>query len=94
VDLSGALIYDATIGPLFQSRCGSCHGEDGIQGLNLTTYQGAMQGGTSGPAIIPADATGSLLVQKQSGEVPHFSQFTPDELALVMDWINAGAPEK
>jgi mono/diheme cytochrome c family protein len=94
INLTGALNYDETIGPLFNSRCGTCHGEDGIQGLNLTTYQGAMQGSTNGPVIIPGDANGSLLVQKQSGETPHFSQLTAEELALVIDWINAGAPEK
>ncbi len=94
LNLSGALTYDATIGALFTSRCGTCHGEDGIQGLNLTTYQGAMLGGSNGPVIIPGDATASLLVQKQSGSVPHFGQLTPEELTLVIDWINAGAPEK
>jgi mono/diheme cytochrome c family protein len=88
------LTYDATIGPLFQSRCGSCHGENGIQGLNLTTYQTAMQGGTNGAVIIPYDADGSLLVQKQSGAQPHFGQLSTEELSLVIDWINAGAPEK
>ena len=94
LNLTGALTYDDVIGPLFQSRCGSCHGEDGILALNLTTYQGAMLGSTNGPVIIPGGANGSLLVQKQSGETPHFSQLTPEELALVIDWINAGAPEK
>jgi len=94
LNLGGPLTYDATIGPLFKSRCGSCHGENGIQGLNLTTYQTAMQGATDGPVIVPGDANGSLLVQKQSGAQPHFGQLTPEELALVIDWINAGAPEK
>lgn len=94
LNLSGPLTYDATIGPLFTSRCGSCHGEDGIQGLNLTTYQAAMQGGSNGPVIIPGDANASPLVQKQSGSTPHFGQLTPEELILVIDWINAGAPEK
>jgi hypothetical protein len=89
----GALTYTATIGPLLQSRCGSCHGEtSSIQGLNLSSYEGAMQGGQSGPAILPGDAEGSLLVQKQSGAQAHFGQLTPDELQLVIDWITAGAP--
>jgi hypothetical protein len=44
--------------------------------------------------IVPGNANGSLLVQKQSGTTPHFSQLTPEELQLVIDWINAGAPEK
>jgi hypothetical protein len=94
LNLSGPLTYDATIRPLFTSRCGACHAENGLQGLNLTTYQTAMQGSVNGPVIIPGDAAGSPLVQKQSGTTPHFGQFTPEELTLVIDWINAGAPEK
>jgi nitrate/TMAO reductase-like tetraheme cytochrome c subunit len=90
----GALTYDETIGALFQSRCGNCHGENGLQGLNLTTYQTAMAGGQSGPAIVPGDPNGSLLVQKQSGSEPHFYQLNSEELKLVVDWISAGAPEK
>ncbi len=94
LNLSGPLTYDATIGPLFKSRCGACHGEDGIQGLNLTTYQTTMKGSVNGPVIVAGDAANSTLVQKQSGPTPHFGQFTPEELSLVIDWINAGAPEK
>ena len=65
-----------------------------IQGLDLTTYQSALQSGVNGPVIIPGDAEQSLLVQKQSGAQPHFGQLTPEQLQLVIDWINAGAPEK
>ncbi len=63
-------------------------------GLNLSTYQGTMQGGSNGAVIVPGDANSSLLVQKQTGYMPHFGQLTPKELALVIDWIDAGAPEK
>ncbi|OGO63352.1 MAG: hypothetical protein A2Z45_00110 [Chloroflexi bacterium RBG_19FT_COMBO_55_16] len=91
----GALTYQATIGPLFQARCGACHGPTGsLQGLNLTTYTGVITGGTSGTALIPGDPEGSLLVQKQKGDQPHFGQLTPDELDLVVQWISAGALEK
>ena len=90
----GALTYQDTIGPLFQARCGACHGANGIQGLNLTTYQAALQGSANGPVILPGDPEQSLLVQKQSGAQPHFGQLTPEQLQLVIDWINAGAPEK
>jgi hypothetical protein len=53
-----------------------------------------MKGSVNGSVIIPGDAAGSPLVQKQSGSTPHFGQLTPEELALVIEWINAGAPEK
>jgi nitrate/TMAO reductase-like tetraheme cytochrome c subunit/mono/diheme cytochrome c family protein len=91
----GAVItYETTISPLLETRCGSCHGASGQMGLNLTSYQSILEGGESGPAIVPGDPDASLLVQKQSGELPHFGQFTPQELDLVVEWIAAGAIEK
>jgi hypothetical protein len=63
-------------------------------GLNLTTYSTAMSGSQNGPVIIPGDPDNSLLIQKQSGEQPHFGQLSPDELQLVTEWIAAGAPEQ
>jgi len=90
----GALTYEATIRPLFEARCSNCHVKTSIQGLNLDTYAGVLKGGNSGPAIIPGDPQGSLLVQKQSQDQPHFGQLTPEELDLVVKWIAAGAPEK
>jgi hypothetical protein len=90
---SGKLTYDDTIGALFQVRCGSCHGESAIQGLNLTTYQTAMAGSQHGAVILSGDPDNSLLIQKQSAELPHFGQLNPEELKLVEAWIAAGAPE-
>jgi nitrate/TMAO reductase-like tetraheme cytochrome c subunit len=90
----GPLTYEATIRPLFEARCGNCHISSNIQGLNLGTYAGVLQGGSSGPAVVPGDPQGSLLVQKQSQGQPHFGQFTPEELNLIVQWIEAGAPEK
>ena len=91
----GSLTYENPIGALLQTRCGSCHGaENGLMNLNLTSYSTLLAGGENGPAIIPGDAEGSLLVQKQRGEQPHFGQLTPEELAQVIEWIQAGAIEK
>jgi nitrate/TMAO reductase-like tetraheme cytochrome c subunit len=89
-----ALTFEATIGALFETRCIGCHGQAGLQGLNLTTYQAALAGSDNGPVIVPGDPDASLLVKKQSGEQPHFGQLTPDELDRVIEWIAAGAPEK
>jgi mono/diheme cytochrome c family protein len=91
---TGAATYDATIGPLFKDRCGSCHGAGALAGLNLTTYATALKGGKDGAVIVPGDLAGSLLIKKQSGATPHFGQLKPSELQLVTDWIKAGAPEK
>ena len=89
---TGPLTWNDTIGPMLQAKCTTCHGEGAMGGLNLTTYEAAMTGGASGPAIVPGDSQGSLLVQiQQSGDHP--AVLTPEELALVIEWIDAGAPE-
>lgn len=86
------LTWDRSIGPILQERCGTCHGAAATGGLNLTTYESALAGGNSGPAVVPGDSEGSLLVQvQQSGEHP--ALLIPEELAQVIEWIDAGAPE-
>ncbi|HBX68922.1 MAG TPA: hypothetical protein DEH25_05955 [Chloroflexi bacterium] len=88
------ITYENLIGPMFEQRCGSCHGaSDAIQGLDLTSYAGIMAGSDNGPVVIPGDVEGSLLIQKQTGEKPHFAQLTPEELEYVTNWISNGAPE-
>jgi hypothetical protein len=88
----GEITYASGIGSLMQDRCGNCHGENGQADLNLTSYQGVLDGGESGPAVTPGDPDNSLLVLKYSGEVPHFGQLAKSELNYIIDWIAAGAP--
>lgn len=89
----GPLTYNGSIGSLLEVRCGTCHGDNAPLGLNLLTYQGAMTGSTNGAVIISGDAENSKLIQIQSADENHFGQFSLEELQLVIDWINAGAPE-
>ncbi len=90
----GALTWNDTLGPLLAQQCTGCHGATGIKGLNLTNYADAMKGSESGPVIQPGKAQESLIVKKQSDRLPHFSQLNQDNLQLLIDWINAGAPEQ
>jgi hypothetical protein len=59
--------------------------------LDLTSYDAALDGGDSGPVIVPGDSAGSLLVEVQSGS--HFATLTDEELDVIKTWIDAGAPE-
>ncbi|HEX2996019.1 MAG TPA: cytochrome b/b6 domain-containing protein [Anaerolineales bacterium] len=90
---TSSLTWDGSIGALFQAKCTACHGTAATGGLNLSTYADAMKGGNTGAAIVPGDSANSLLVvRQQAGNHP--GQFTPEELAQVIEWIDAGAPEK
>jgi mono/diheme cytochrome c family protein len=84
--------YDTNVGALFKAKCGACHGAAASGGLNVTTYADLMKGGKDGAVIAPNDSANSLLVKIQSEK--HFFNLTPEELALVTKWIDAGAPEK
>jgi len=90
---TSSLTWDSTISAIFQNKCGTCHGTAATAGLNLTAYVDAMKGGNSGTVIMPSDAANSLLVTKQQAG-GHPGQLTADELAQVVEWINAGALEK
>jgi hypothetical protein len=87
------ITYENTAGPLLIQRCGSCHGENPMAGLDLTTYETTMTGSVNGPVIIPGDPAESALILVQTGDQPHFGQFSPDELDLIIQWIEIGAPE-
>ncbi len=85
--------WEGGIGAMFQ-KCTGCHGS-GTQssGLNLASYQSALTGGASGPGIVPGNPDESGIIKKQSAG-NHFVQLSEQELAVLRQWIQAGAPEK
>jgi nitrate/TMAO reductase-like tetraheme cytochrome c subunit len=85
--------YKNYVGPLMSSKCAACHGEMATAGLNMLTYEGLMAGGSDGPVVIPGDSANSLLVQVQTTG-KHFANLTAEELQVIQEWIDAGAPEE
>jgi mono/diheme cytochrome c family protein len=90
--------YSIRIQPIFQKHCYECHGPDKKEsGLRLDLRQEALAGGQSGPAIVPSDPDGSLLlklVQSADPEKvmpPKGDPLTPEEIKLLKEWIEAGA---
>ena len=92
-DLPEDLTYTDLISGILITRCEACHGESAQGGLDLSTYAGIIAGSENGIVIIPGDPEASLLVQKTTGDEPHFSQFSNQELDLLRGWIESGAPE-
>lgn len=98
ITADGAISFDQKIGPLLTKRCVSCHNaSDPKGGLNLSSADGLRAGGESGPAIVPGNASESLLWQKvDQGEMPATRQgangrLSDDEVQLLADWIAAGS---
>jgi nitrate/TMAO reductase-like tetraheme cytochrome c subunit len=86
--------YAGDMKAVFDNLCIACHnGPTGMANLDLSTYQTILQGNADGAGIVPGNPDGSLIYKIQSAG-GHFGQMTPDELALLKDWILGGALEK
>jgi len=81
---------------LVQHGCTGCHG--GTNGLTVETVADLLRGGNHGPAIVPGDGAGSILVKKISpnppfgARMPQGGPFMPDaSIATIRTWIDQGA---
>jgi cytochrome b subunit of formate dehydrogenase len=86
-------VWDGDIATLLEENCGACHGPTAMGGLTMSSYADIMKGGEAGPVIVAGDGANSLLVIKQEAG-GHPGQLTPDDIARVKAWIDAGALEK
>ena len=90
---AGSLTWNGAVGAIFQTKCVMCH-NSGLptNGLSFSSYSDAIKGASDGPVILPgsADTSKLILVQSAGG---HPGQLSPDELTVIKNWINAGAPE-
>ena len=63
-----------------------------MAGLDLSSREGALLGGNSGPALEPGEPGQSLLYEKvRSGEMPPNGPLSKAEVDLVRHWIDQGA---
>ena len=90
-------LFEGQVRPLLLEKCVKCHGDTKSEsGLRLDSRAALMQGGDSGPAIVPGDPAKSLLVtaMKHDGgiEMPPGTFLPGDQIAVVEKWIAAGAP--
>ncbi|GMV93583.1 MAG: hypothetical protein AMXMBFR82_33610 [Candidatus Hydrogenedentota bacterium] len=93
-----AVNYQDHILPIFKQRCAKCHNLDTRRsGLALDTYINLMEGGSSGAVIAAGQAGDSRLYRLISGAEepkmpPSGDPLTAEQLALIEQWINLGAP--
>ncbi len=85
--------WENGIGEIFKGRCGMCHHLGGQNNLDLTTYEGALKGGDSGPAVVPG-SPGASLALLWPNLPTHHSRMTVLEQSAIRAWILAGAPER
>lgn len=96
--VSSKVDFDQDVKPLLEQQCYECHSAARASSqLRLDNRELALQGGLSGPVILPGDASHSRLLQRVQGlggvrRMPlGKSPLTAPQIAILNNWINQGA---
>jgi mono/diheme cytochrome c family protein len=89
--------FEKQVRPLLVANCFQCHGNGKTKGgLSLTSRGSILKGGDSGPAVVPNDPAGSLLIQavRYDGEtqMPPKKKLPDRAIAVLSEWVQRGAP--
>jgi Protein of unknown function (DUF1553)/Protein of unknown function (DUF1549)/Planctomycete cytochrome C len=98
-DQAGEEFFEKQVRPILVARCQECHsGRIAMPkgGLRLDSRAAALQGGDTGPAIVPGNVKQSLLVEAinygELYQMPPKSRLPADEIAVLTKWVEMGAP--
>ena len=95
--------FQEDVQPILEANCSECHSGGGAgaeaSGLDMSSYEGLMEGTRYGPVIEPGDSVSSTLVLLLEGKadpsirMPHGKDPLSDEkIAVIKRWIDQGAP--
>ena len=99
--VDGMAFFESKIRPVLVKQCFGCHAtgvEEVKGGLFLDTKQGMRRGGDNGPAIIPGNVDGSLLIQAmrytdKDLQMPPSKQLPDSVIKDFEAWVKMGAPD-
>jgi len=90
--------FETRVRPVLADNCYACHARLRSGGLRVDSRGALLEGGDSGPAIVPGDPDGSLLVRAvrheiEGGEMPRYADpLTARDVEGLVEWIRMGAP--
>jgi hypothetical protein len=92
--------FEKKVRPLLVERCHGCHSTQAKKqrgGLHLDSRASILQGGDSGPALVPGRPEQSLLIravryEKDGLHMPPRGKLPLQEVAVLEEWIRRGAP--
>ncbi|HAI57844.1 MAG TPA: hypothetical protein DCM04_07870 [Saprospirales bacterium] len=94
---NGIQFFEKNIRPVLNTQCYSCHSsnsKDVKGGLSLDTRQGVLNGGDSGPSVVPGKIDESLLLDYiESGDMPPDNPLDEDVVNNFRQWIKMGMPD-
>jgi len=92
-----AEFFERKIRPVLANNCIGCHNAKlKTAGLDLSSSEGFLKGGSNGPVVSKDDPASSRLLQvlsyQQPVKMPPQGKLASQEIADFTSWVNAGAP--
>ena len=90
--------FENDIRPLLADNCLQCHNSRlaaPFGGLRLDTREGLLEGGDSGPAVVPGQPDDSRLIQLVQGRpllMPPTGPLDDEQVGALVEWVAMGAP--
>lgn len=91
--------FERRIRPILVTRCFECHAADETNGgLSVESRQQLLDGGDTGPAIVPGAPEKSRLIEAVGYEnrdlqMPPRNRLPQDEISALKRWVAMGAPD-
>ncbi|MEZ6120598.1 MAG: DUF1549 domain-containing protein [Pirellulaceae bacterium] len=89
--------FEREVRPILAEHCYSCHSTSADKlkaGLVLDSHEGVLQGGDSGPAVVPQNVDESLLIQAvryEAFEMPPRGKLSDQQIQTLERWVADGA---
>lgn len=92
--------FEKEVRPVLARHCYECHSSRAAQvfgELRLDGEAAILQGGRSGPAVVPGDPSGSRLIQAVGYDSPQLKmppagKLRTSEIEALAEWVRLGAP--
>ena len=85
-----ALTFTAQVAPILSRHCGGCHIAGRKGGFQMVSYAGLMKTGVVQPGVGESSRLVEVIL---SGDMPRGGgKVSPEDLGVLMKWIDAGAP--
>ena len=90
--------FETRVRPVLAEHCYSCHGRLVRGELRMDSRESLLEGGVSGPAIVPGDPDASLLIRSvrheiEGREMPQDEDpLSANQIEGLAEWIAMGAP--
>ncbi|HSI62174.1 MAG TPA: PSD1 and planctomycete cytochrome C domain-containing protein [Candidatus Saccharimonadia bacterium] len=97
-DPAALKFFESKIRPLLVNHCTECHGaKKQKHNLRLDNLAYMLEGGDSGPAVVPHDIEASLMLKAVSYEdadlqMPPDGKLEDEQIADLKKWVEMGAP--